>query len=80
MRGRGKKAKAKLRCTPSMTICWECANAVPDRNIGRGCSWSMDFEPVEGWTAERTKIKNRGKVAEESNSYQVIACPEFVEG
>lgn len=80
MRGRGKKAKAKLRCTPSMTICWECANAVPDRNIGRGCSWSLYGEPVEGWTAERTKIKNRGKVAEESNSYQVIACPEFVEG
>ncbi len=48
------------------SLCWSCANAVP--NSHHGCSWSREFEPVEGWTAEHDIIKD---------SYRVQECPEF---
>lgn len=58
----------------SETLCWECANAVPDMR-GHGCSWSMDFKPVAGWTAERRDIHiYDGKNQE---TYIVRHCPEF---
>lgn len=56
-------------------ICFECANACG------GCSWSRDFEPVEGWTATPTKVKVcyvRKKVWEDT--YKIDDCPEFVRG
>ena len=47
------------------TLCWDC------RNAGRRtCSWSKDFQPVEGWNARKTS-SNFG-------SYLVIECPEFI--
>jgi hypothetical protein len=55
-----------------MTLCWQCANAVPNNETGRGCSWSRSFKPVPGWDAndgERSTV-----------SYHVRSCPEFVEG
>ena len=30
------------------TLCWSCAHAVPEEKKGRGCSWSLDFQPVRG--------------------------------
>lgn len=51
------------------TLCWTCANAVPDGE--RGCSWSIDLIPVSGWTAE--KRGNR-----EFDTYRVKACPLYV--
>lgn len=36
----------------------------------------MWFEPVEGWTAKKTIVKN---VYCDTESYEVIACPEFVD-
>lgn len=61
------------------TLCWSCANAVPDRDGERGCSWSREGKPVEGWTATRRDIRvgatENGKKAE---SYQVSKCPQFV--
>ena len=64
MKGRGQKMAA---ITP--TLCWDCAKAV------NRCSWSIDFTPVEGWTAEKTKLRNKDNGYVES--YRVTACPEF---
>lgn len=66
------------------TICWKCWNAVPDKN-GRGCAWSRNLEPVEGWTAEKTVCTNQsgsgGKAYLSTvQSYLVRECPEFIRG
>ena len=67
-----------------MTICWACANAVPDEEGTRGCSWSREGKPVEGWVAERRDIliqaTSPGGEKKRIESYQVITCPEFVPG
>lgn len=55
------------------TICWECRNA-----YGR-CSWSKDFTPVDGWSAEPTEIKGVGRNTTTTNSYIVKSCPLFKE-
>ena len=52
----------------SSTLCWDCANAVPDGV--RGCSWSLRFKPVKGWEAETDKVH-------ESATYTVLSCPMF---
>lgn len=49
------------------SLCWQCENA-----CNRGCSWSDNFTPVDGWTARPET--NAGGV----DSYLVIQCPEFV--
>jgi hypothetical protein len=51
------------------TKCWICKNAFG------GCSWSREFKPVEGWTAERNDMKVHNRWDE---SYIVDDCPEFV--
>lgn len=63
---------------PSKTICWDCRNAVPDDKYG--CSWSMDFIPVEGWKAEQTTIMgySYGKKKKYNTSYSVKKCPLFI--
>ena len=48
----------------SETLCWMC-----QKSCTKGCSWSNDFVPVNGWVA----VKN-----EKTGSYSVITCPEFV--
>ena len=48
--------------------CWTC-----EKCFG-GCSWSRDFIPVEGWTAEETYIPENG---EHAKSYKIISCPEY---
>jgi hypothetical protein len=58
------------------TLCWSCKNAVPGHETG--CSWSRGFIPVQGWTAEETKLKNPG--AKLADSFLVLECPEFMEG
>lgn len=67
-----------------MTICWACANAVPDEEGTRGCSWSREGRPVEGWVAERRDIlvqaTSPGGEKKRIESYQVITCPAFVPG
>lgn len=48
--------------------CWTCKNACG------GCSWSIEFKPVDGWQAVKTYIAaNRGF----EESYQIIVCPEY---
>lgn len=67
-----------------MTICWACANAVPDEEGTRGCSWSREGKPVEGWVAARRDIlvqaTRPGGGKKPVESYQVITCPAFVPG
>lgn len=66
------------------TLCWRCKKAV------LGCSWSEKFEPVEGWDAEPTTIRNsrhyRSKttgrienIVKITGSYCVKSCPLFEE-
>ena len=60
----------------SETLCWKCANAVPNRDGTRGCSWSRKLIPVDGWTAIKTRKKSKDKYV--MCSYEVLDCPEFV--
>lgn len=50
------------------TLCWKCKNYTK-------CSWYKTFTPVEGWEAEKTKLK----ISENHyvDSYKVISCPMF---
>ena len=52
------------------TLCLTCENCYG------GCSWSLDFVPVENWTAERRDLKDAwlGKM----ESYIVQKCPEYI--
>ena len=53
------------------TLCWTCAKACG------GCSWSNHWEhrPIPGWTARPGKLKVNG--GEYTESFHVMACPEF---
>ena len=60
----------------SSTLCWRCQNAIPDRYGRRGCVWSREFRPVEGWEAEKKILKY---CETPRISYVVRRCPQFVE-
>lgn len=60
------------RAVMGKTLCWDCAKAVC------GCSWSIDFTPVEGWDAIPTKLTAQHRDTGEIDSFCVIDCPEFV--
>ena len=47
-------------------LCWDCQKACG------GCSWSSKLQPVDGWTAKKTK-NELGHAG-----YLVLKCPEFV--
>ena len=60
-------------------LCTTCARAVGF------CSWSQRLEPVEGWKAEPSVIKNHSKrdtdketVVTEVHGYRVIECPLYI--
>lgn len=57
------------------TLCWSCQNSVPGQS-GRGCAWSVQAKPIQGWQAERTyhpdAKKHKGYA-----SYLVTRCPEY---
>ena len=50
-------------------ICFDCRKALG------GCSWSRDFIPVPGWTAEPAVLKCGG--SESTQTYRITACPLF---
>ena len=50
------------------TLCWDCENCIG------GCSWSKNFEPVEGWKAKA--VTN----SDNSDTYLVRECPQFKKG
>lgn len=58
----------------SANICFDCQNACG------GCSWSIDFTPVPGWTAEKKMIKAGSKRdgVRWIETFRITACPEFV--
>lgn len=41
-----------------------------------GCSWSSEFNPVEGWRAKPTKIKIQEGMF--LKSYKILYCPEYI--
>lgn len=52
---------------------WSCKNT-----NGNVCSWfSKKSEPVEGWTAKPTIIRNNEEIV---RSYRVIKCPNYEQG
>ncbi len=60
------------------SLCWCCENA------RGGCSWSKNFEPVQGWNAKPTKVCIRKKTLKSgkkkryyTDSFDVYDCPEF---
>ena len=61
---------------PSGTLCLYCENAVPNPRTGKGCPWSIDFEPVPGWDAIPVVVAAHNKKAD-CNSFCVISCPRF---
>lgn len=63
---------------PIGTLCTYCQNAVPSPRKRKGCSWSVDFAPVDGWKAisvtRHLSYKN-----EPFETYCVVKCPLFDE-
>lgn len=64
-------------CTKN-TLCWSCQHAVPNYDGTRGCSWSREGKPVEGWDADPTVIRGY-RYTDDARSYHVKACPQFLE-
>lgn len=60
------------------SICWRCANSVPNSAKGLGCEWSVLFRPVRGWTAEYVPERKAGDNIIKQ-SYLVTECPKFIE-
>lgn len=60
------------------TLCWRCANEVPDREGERGCTWSRSGVPVAGWEAVRRDLR-LGRLSDgvKLESYRVQKCPCF---
>ena len=56
----------------SQQLCWDCKKATG------GCSWSKNFTPVPGWTAEKICSVAYNDVVRET--YSITACPEFERG
>ena len=52
-------------------LCWRCKKACA------GCSWTKFYEPVNGWNAESTIVKDS---CGDFTSYRIKGCPEFVVG
>ena len=64
-----KRRAIELKQMESEQPCWRCQNACG------GCSWSREFQPVEGWEAEPTIIMGDGV---EIPSFEIKKCPMFI--
>lgn len=73
-------AERLYKVVKQSTLCWDCINAVPEKE--RGCSWSRSFTPVPGWVAKESAIYSKTYESETVSikSYCVMECPEFKEG
>lgn len=61
------------------SICWECANSVPNPKKKIGCEWSCHAKEVPGWTATPHWSSTRAGTPFEM-SYRVYECPKFIRG
>lgn len=64
------------------TLCWSCENSVPRIEDGiytRGCNWSINKKPVEGWEAEPRTLRHNGVGLAFTKSFHVISCPQYSE-
>ena len=59
------------------TLCWRCKRSRLIKGVA--CSWAARFEPVDGWQAVETHRKT-DYVGDETRSYCVKSCPQFLEG
>lgn len=59
------------------TLCIYCHNALPSIDGKRGCSWSRDLIPVEGWKAEKTVFSKDPRLHKTIESFKVLECPEY---
>jgi len=59
------------------TLCWRCAHA--DKGGASECPWVRDFQPVDGWDADRLMMNTHWEKGEakKTESYFVRACPLF---
>lgn len=72
------KCREQEQAAKQGSLCWSCINAVPSADGKRGCSWSRNGEPVEGWDAKMQRVKvNRGSSVV---SYHVKSCPKYQKG
>lgn len=58
-------------------LCWDCK-----KSVNSGCSWSANFEPVEGWEAVKVEryvatTKEQKRVVNGDVGYAIYNCPEF---
>ena len=60
---------AQKRREETGQLCWRCAKACG------GCNWSRHLEPIDGWVAEITVVKDS---MGDFQSYSIKKCPEFV--
>lgn len=73
-------ASREAKTLYTQSLCWSCANAVPDKYGKHGCAWSRHFKPVEGWDAQETRMYSGKEGKNSVQSYCVRQCPEFVRG
>lgn len=57
--------------TNRANICMECVNACG------GCSWSKNFTPVDGWTAEKVERRHTDGYRTVDEGYRITDCPKF---
>ena len=60
------RLKKNQKGTKIESICFDCKNGAC------GCSWSMWFQPVNGWEAI-PELYDNGK-----RTYTVLKCPQFI--
>lgn len=71
----GKQWRSYDRADHRFQLCCYCKNSCG------GCSWSRRFEPVEGWTAEPTIIRQRNRQGKyDIHSYKITECPQYEKG
>lgn len=65
------RKRRKRQTAVSKQLCWTCQRATG------GCSWSDNLQPVEGWTAKPSIIRDSGMV--EIPTYSISDCPLYVQ-
>lgn len=83
----------KMRMAKDGSICFKCANCVPNHQVGdkkprngdkelRGCEWSLRGPGIDAGSPvkgwEAVKTKTKDCIGSEY-TYHVLSCPKFVE-